>query len=135
MRRIFIVLSMILLSLQAAHASVPTTETGTASYYSKFEVGRKTASGERYNPSLMTAASRSFPLGTIIKVINMRNGKSVILRVNDRGPYTRSRSRILDVSEKAARYLGMMHSGVIYVKIIRMPIDFLHHCPYRLAYN
>lgn len=139
MRKLIVALCLLLIPLKAQaeihhdhherhakyvfHHAVAKQETdrqliGTASYYSRFENGKRTASGERYNPYLMTAASKTLPLGSIIKVVNIKNGKFVILTVNDRGPYTRSRTRILDVSETAARSLGMLRNGVVYVRII-----------------
>jgi rare lipoprotein A len=78
-----------------------------ASYY---QHGSRTASGERFNPSGMTAAHRSLPFGTRLKVTNRANGRSVVVRVNDRGPFIRGRG--LDVSRGAAAALGMIGSGV-----------------------
>jgi rare lipoprotein A len=100
---------------------------GTASYYSKFENGRKTASGERYQPNLFTAASRTIPIGTFIKVINLRNNHSVIVKVNDVGPFSRSKFRILDLSLVAAKQLNMINSGLAHVKIIVLPKDFAYN--------
>ena len=78
-----------------------------ASYY---QHGSRTASGERFNPSGLTAAHRSLPFGTRLKVTNRANGRSVVVRVNDRGPFIRGRG--LDVSRGAAAALGMIGSGV-----------------------
>ena len=77
-------------------------ETGIASVYAYRE--GKTASGERANPSAMTAAHRTLPFGTTVRVTNQRNGKNVIVRINDRGPFIRG--RIIDVTPAAARQLG-----------------------------
>ncbi|WGV24320.1 septal ring lytic transglycosylase RlpA family protein [Halotia branconii] len=88
---------------------------GMASYYGYDGSGSQTASGERFNPEGMTAAHRSLPLGTKVRVTNTRNGRSVVLRINDRGPYIRG--RIIDVSAGAARILGMISSGVAPVRI------------------
>ena len=82
---------------------------GKASYYGAELAGNRTASGERFNPSALTAAHRSLPLGTKLRVTNKANGKSVIVRVNDRGPFTRN--RVLDVSLAAAREISMIRSG------------------------
>jgi rare lipoprotein A len=98
--------------------------TGNASYYSSFENGKKTASGERYNPNAFTAASRTLPLGTMVLVSNIDNGKSVVVRINDRGPFVRS--RILDVSEKAAKTLGITHCGVASVRITILNSNTIH---------
>jgi rare lipoprotein A len=90
---------------------------GKAVWYGGKWHGRRTASGERFNKHAMTAAHRSLPLGTRIRVINLDNDRSVILRVNDRGPYGRDRSRIVDVSEAAARRLGFRDRGWVRVRV------------------
>jgi rare lipoprotein A len=88
---------------------------GIASYYNnKFE-GRKTASGERYKKHLMTAAHRSYPFGTFVRVRSTLTGKSVVVRINDRGP--RSDNRIIDVSRAAALQLGILKDGIAMVKL------------------
>jgi rare lipoprotein A len=81
-------------------------ECGRASWYALHSM---TANGERMNPSAMTAAHKSLPFGTRIKVINKANGKSVVVRINDRGPFIRG--RIVDLSKAAARSIGMIQSG------------------------
>ncbi|MDH7515163.1 MAG: septal ring lytic transglycosylase RlpA family protein [Bacteroidota bacterium] len=88
---------------------------GTASYYSDRLHGRRTASGERYNRSRFTAAHNSYPFGTWLRVTAKRTGKSVLVRVNDRGPIRGN--RIVDLSYAAARELGMLRSGVIPVRV------------------
>jgi rare lipoprotein A len=88
---------------------------GEASYYGFELAGNRTASGERFNPHAMTAAHRSLPLGTRLRVTNKANGKSVVVRVNDRGPFVRS--RIIDVSLGAAREIGMQRAGKAQVKL------------------
>jgi rare lipoprotein A len=90
-------------------------QTGVASYYARRLAGKLTASGEPHKPNALTAASRTLPLGTTAKVTNTENGKSVIVEVNDRGPY--AKNRILDVSRKAARHLGFKHDGVANVAV------------------
>ena len=90
-------------------------QTGVASYYSRSDAGKTTASGAKLSPNKMTAASPTLPLGTKAKVTDRRTGKSVDVTVTDRGPY--AKHRILDVSPKAARQLGMNHKGVAKVKI------------------
>jgi rare lipoprotein A len=80
---------------------------GMASWYGESQT---TASGERFNKNAMTAAHRTLPLGTMVRVTNQRNGKSVIVRINDRGPY--GHGRIIDLSEAAARKLDMIDAGV-----------------------
>ncbi len=88
---------------------------GLISYYGNEFAGNKTASGEMYDPSELTAAHRSLPFNTTLEVTNLDNGKKVKVRVNDRGPF--KRSRILDVSLAAAKKLGLTHSGVARAKL------------------
>ena len=92
--------------------------TGRASFYGERFRGRRTASGERFNPDAMTAAHRTLPFGTRLRVTNTRNGRSVTVRVNDRGPF--SRGRILDLSRAAARQIGMIRSGTARVRLERL---------------
>lgn len=100
---------------QIAVGVVRATLRGMASYYGYDGSGNRTASGQRFNPEAMTAAHRSLPFGTQVRVTNTRNGRSVVLRINDRGPFIRG--RVIDVSAGAARILGMMGSGVAPVHI------------------
>lgn len=88
---------------------------GMASFYGRGFAGRPTATGERFNPEGMTAAHRSLPFGTRVRVTNTRNGRSVVVRINDRGPFIRG--RVIDVSTGAARSLGMINNGLAPVKI------------------
>lgn len=98
---------------------VPTlADIGHASYYGRELAGRKTASGEVFRPDGLTAAHRTLPLGTTVKVTNLSNGKAVILRINDRGPFVRG--RMIDVSHGAARVLGFASAGTARVKIERL---------------
>lgn len=85
---------------------------GLASFYRE---GQETASGERFDPHELTAAHPSLPFGTRLQVTNMATGKSVTVRVNDRGPFVKG--RVVDVSYSAAQALGMVHSGVANVKV------------------
>ena len=91
------------------------TSVGIASYYSNGLTGKKTASGERYDPNKLTAAHKTLPIGTIVKVTNLGNNKQVVVKINDRGPYVRG--RIIDLSYSAARQLGMLKDGITKVKI------------------
>jgi rare lipoprotein A len=84
---------------------------GIAIWYGGRWHGRKTASGERFDRHAMTAAHRTLPLGTRVRVTNLVSGRQVILRINDRGPYGRDRRRVLDVSEAAASALGFLERG------------------------
>ena len=80
---------------------------GVASYYKS---GKQTANGESFNPNGLTAAHRTLPFGTKVRVTNMRNGKSVVVRINDRGPFIRG--RVIDLSLGAAKLVEMTSSGV-----------------------
>lgn len=88
---------------------------GSASWYGPGFHGRLTASGERFNQYVMTAAHKTLPFGTKVRVTNLNNGTSVIVRINDRGPFTPG--RVIDLSSAAARVLGMIQSGVAPVKV------------------
>ena len=87
----------------------------TASWYGPGYEGRRTASGEAFNPDRLTAASKKLPLDSIVRVTNLRNGRSVDVKVNDRGPATSKRG--IDLSPAAARRIGLTKSGVARVKI------------------
>ena len=104
-----------LLIVVAFCVSFAQTEYGVASYYGTQFHGRPTASGEKYNQFALTAAHKTLPLGTIVKVTNAQNNKSVYVKVNDRGPYIKG--RIIDLSTKAAEMLGYRNKGTAYVKI------------------
>ena len=90
-------------------------KTGMASYYGAKHHGKKTASGEAFNQNTLTAAHRRLPFGTRVKVTNLDNDKSVVVRINDRGPHTRG--RLIDLSRKAAQQLGMISSGTARVRV------------------
>lgn len=92
---------------------------GEASYYGRELAGNRTASGERFNPNGLTAAHRTLPLGTKLRVTNVANGRSVIVRVNDRGPFVRS--RLIDVSLGAAREIQMVRTGKAQVRLEIVP--------------
>lgn len=93
-------------SFGALAASPALAQCGSASWYA---LTSKTASGERMNPAAMTAAHRTLPFGTRVVVTNQRNGKSVTVRINDRGPFIRG--RVIDLSRAAAHQLGFVSSG------------------------
>jgi rare lipoprotein A (peptidoglycan hydrolase) len=111
--------ALLVLAAGCAHniRSEPTGEEGEASWYGPGLYGRKTASGEVLRPGALTAAHRTLPFGTCLRVRNLENGRSVEVRVNDRGPY--AAGRIIDVSETAAHALGMKGQGVTRVRIQR----------------
>jgi rare lipoprotein A len=101
-------LVLIALAVCPVHA-----ETGRAAFYS----GGRTASGERTGPNGLTAAHRTLPFGTMVRVTNIRNGKTVVVRITDRGPY--GRGRIIDLTRAAARELDMISSGTAVVSVER----------------
>jgi rare lipoprotein A len=90
-------------------------QSGIASFYS--HAGRKTASGERANPAGMTAAHRTLPFGTRVQVTNKKNGRSVVVRINDRGPFIRG--RVIDVTPTAARALGFSGLAPVMLTVVR----------------
>jgi len=91
------------------------TMIGIASFYHSSLVGNLTANGERYDEGALTAAHRTLGLGTRVRVTNLENRRSVVVTVNDRGPY--AKGRIIDLSRRAARVLGFVHDGVTKVKV------------------
>ena len=99
----------------AAVQQKPFEQTGIASWYGREFRGHKTANGERYNPDAMTAAHRKLPFGTMVRVTSLRNNRSVVVRINNRGPYIRG--RIIDISAAAASQLDMIRSGIARVRI------------------
>ncbi len=118
MRVLFVIFSLTLLasfsiSIQSSHAA---KQCGGASWYSL--PGNKTANGERMNPNAMTAAHKGLKFGTKVRVTNRRNGRSVIVRINDRGPFIKGRT--IDLSKKAAGRLGFLRRGHTSVCIERV---------------
>jgi rare lipoprotein A len=102
--------AVIVFGLPVAEAA---TTQGYASYY---KTGKRTANGERYNPAGLTAAHRKLPFGTKLKVTNLRNGKSVIVRVNDRGPFIKK--RVLDLSYGAAKAIDLHRTGIAKISYV-----------------
>lgn len=96
----------------------PPGETWVASYYGKGFHGRRTASGEVYNQYAMTCAHKTLPFQTLLKVTNPKNGKNVIVRVTDRGPFKRGRD--IDLSYGAAKEIGMIAAGVMKVEVVKL---------------
>lgn len=88
---------------------------GKASYYDDKFNGRKTASGVIFRNSKRTAAHKKLPFGTKVKVVNLRNGRSVRVRINDRGPFVQG--RLIDLSQKAAKRIGMIRDGITEVEL------------------
>lgn len=88
---------------------------GIASFYGEEFAGKLTANGEIFNPDAMTAAHRNYPFGTKIRVVNLKNGMSTIVRINDRGPFIKGRS--IDLSRAAAAAIGMIPDGTARVRL------------------
>ena len=101
------------LCLFVAFVEPAAASVGWASYYKS---GKRTANGERFNPMGLTAAHRKLPFGTRVKVTNLRTGKSVIVRINDRGPFIKG--RVMDLSFGAARVIGLHRSGVAKISYV-----------------
>jgi rare lipoprotein A len=101
--------------VQAPRSDEKFQQAGMASFYANRLHGRRTASGERYDKNAFTAAHRDLPFGTRVRVVNLKNNRSVEVRINDRGPHRKG--RIIDLSHAAARQLGMLKAGVVRVEI------------------
>ncbi len=122
-----IILIAILLSLGLTRLQAQNLQTGKASYYAQKFFGRMTASGERLHKDSMTCAHRTYPFGTLLKVYNPANGRSVVVRVTDRGPFVRG--RIIDLSWRAAKELGIISQGVAMVTVQRMSNIIVPYLP------
>nr|MBF0682240.1 septal ring lytic transglycosylase RlpA family protein [Pseudomonas sp.] len=95
------------------------SQTGKASFYARMHHGQRTANGETHDQNALVAAHRSLPFGTRVRVTNLANGKQVVVRINDRGPFRRG--RIIDVSRAAAAQLNMIDAGIVRVRIEAVP--------------
>ncbi|PVB59526.1 septal ring lytic transglycosylase RlpA family protein [Labrenzia sp. 011] len=109
---VFCALALLAPGAGAAASADAFQQCGKASWY---KLGGMTASGEQADPSGLTAAHRTLPFGTLVKVTNLANGKTVTVRINDRGPY--SKGRVIDVTRAAARKLGFIRKGVTRVQV------------------
>ena len=98
-------------------------QAGMASFYHDSFNGRRTASGTRYNKGALSAAHKTLPLGTQVRVTDSRSGRSVVVRINDRGPY--ARGRVIDLSRAAASEIGLVAKGVsrVTLEVLRTPED------------
>jgi rare lipoprotein A len=107
-----------------AHLSDPPkaikTWVGNASWYGPEFNGKKTANGERFDAESLTAAHPNLPFGSLVRIVNARNGKFEVVRINDRGPYQEGRE--IDVSYRVARKIGLIHSGVSQVRLELMQL-------------
>lgn len=104
-----------LFSFHSSLLSAQTVQKGKATFYSKRATGTRTANGERLHHDSLTCAHRTYPFGTLLRVKNPANGKEVVVRVTDRGPFVRG--RIIDLSWRAAKELGIIAAGVAMVEI------------------
>ncbi len=98
----------------------PADEVGLASWYGNAFAGRPTASGERFDPGQLTAAHKTLPFGTIVEVRRLDTGRTVRVRINDRGPNGHAANRIIDLSRRAAEELDMTRAGVVRVEVRRL---------------
>lgn len=129
MKHLLLTALLVLLAGCAGHAPHPAPTPGSAtatgyhaegqaSWYGSRHHGRRTASGERFDMHALSAAHRSLPFGSKVKVTNLHNRRSVVVRINDRGPY--ARGRIIDLSRAAAERIGMLKSGTAPVRVERI---------------
>ncbi len=111
-----------------AHLSEPAkpikTWVGNASWYGPGFDGKKTANGERFDSEALTAAHPHLPFGSVVRVVNPRNGKFELVRINDRGPYQEGRE--IDVSYRVARKIGLIHAGVNQVRLELLDVPNKH---------
>ena len=113
------------------HTAEGYDEKGVASWYGRPFHGRKTASGETYNMFDYTAAHKTLPIPSCVQVTNLDNGKTIVVRINDRGPYksdlgTDTSNRIIDLSLKAAMQLGFHENGLANVEVKALPVEQVH---------
>lgn len=102
-------------------ASMFAQESGYASFYSKGLHGRRTSNGDRYHNDSLTCAHKTYPFGTLLRVVNPKNNRYVIVKVTDRGPHTRN--RMIDLSYKAASELGIISAGIAKVEVYVFDAD------------
>jgi rare lipoprotein A len=105
---------------EKATAPAPASQSGWAAFYHMTCQGRRTANGESFDHNELTAAHKTLPFGTLVRVINLRNNKSVIVRVNDRGPM--QPDRVIDVTRRAAGLLGFVQQGMTRVALEILPL-------------
>ena len=116
------IIAALLAALASASAAPPTEQLGVASFYSESHRGKLTANGEKFNPDKLTAATWFFPFKTRLRVTNLANGKSVIVRVNDRGPAKRlvRQGRVIDLSRAAFSKIANLTDGLVHVRIEKL---------------
>ncbi len=116
---VFIIITLLFVGSAPAQGENLELQKGLASWYSPSLVGARTASGEPYVPTKLTAAHRTLPFGTYVSVTNLHNNKSVVVRINDRGPFIQG--RVIDLSQTAANQIGMTRQGIAQVKVDLYP--------------
>ena len=121
---------ILLFAIATSFTALAQTQSGKASFYSKKFTGRKTANGERLHHDSLTCAHKTYPFGTLLKVTNPENGVHVIVRVTDRGPYVKG--RIIDLSVRAAKELGIIAQGLAPVIVERYDESII---PFKPAEN
>lgn len=119
---------LFIIALSSFTSLVAQSQRGKASFYSKRASGARTANGERIHHDSLTCAHRTYPFGTLLRVTNLSNGREVIVKVNDRGPF--GRGRIIDLSWSAAKELGMIAQGVTTVQVV--PVSGSPGVPFRV---
>jgi len=108
-------IKMVLLSALLIGGACSAEESGKASWYGPGHIGKKTANGEVFTGRGRTAAHKDLPLGSLVRVTDSASGRSVVVRINDRGPYVAG--RVIDLSERAARELGILEAGIAEVTL------------------
>lgn len=126
MKKFFFFIIVLLINILSF--SVLAQQKGRASYYSNRFHGRKTSSGVLYHKDSLTCAHKTYPFGTLLEVKNPKNGKTVVVEVTDRGPF--SRNRIIDLSYAAAKQLGIINQGVALVELQEWTWQFLKFQPF-----
>ncbi len=126
MKKFFFFIIVLLINILSF--SVLAQQKGRASYYSNRFHGRKTSSGQLYHKDSLTCAHKTYPFGTLLEVKNPKNGKTVVVEVTDRGPF--SRNRIIDLSYAAAKQLGIINQGVALVELQEWTWQFLKFQPF-----
>lgn len=133
LRAVTLCVALFSFSSQLSTVSAQSVQKGKASFYAHKFGGRKTASGERLHHDSLTCAHRTLPFGTKLRVKNPANGREVIVRVNDRGPFVRG--RIVDLSRAAAQKLGIIAQGIAVVEVERLTAKKQQIIPFRLEEN
>ncbi|MEI7595883.1 MAG: septal ring lytic transglycosylase RlpA family protein [Bacteroidota bacterium] len=125
--RVFLFFVFLILINGFAFSQVDSIQKGTANYYSDKMQGRRTFTAEKYNKNAFTAAHATLPMNTMVKVTNLKNGKTTIVRINDR--CSNNAKRVVDLSKAAAKEIDMIRDGVVQVKVEVLPADYKTQMP------